>query len=99
MADDQKSPSTDRRSFIKEIVGGAFTLIGTIFAIRHDRREQEKHDWARADRQQGQIVEVRGTIEGHSSVQANLSVAHETDSALPITPVRKSSSDHVTIPI
>ena len=58
MTDEQKPLSTGRRSFIKEIVGGAFTLIGAILAIRHDKREQEKHEWARADRQQGQVVEI-----------------------------------------
>lgn len=85
MPDDQKPPSTDRRSFIKEIVGGTSTLIYAILAIRHDRREEEKHDLARADRQQGRIVHARAVGHSHSSGYANATVI--------------SSADRVTIPI
>ena len=69
---DEQAPS--RRSFLEKTIGGAVTLIGAILAIRHDRREQEKHEWARADRQQGQVIEI-GT-------------AQETDTAMPVIAVR-----------
>lgn len=53
----------------------------------------------RANRPQGRIVETRAKIETHSSLRATIKVAHETDTALPIKPVLKPSSDRVTIPI
>ena len=64
----EKQDQTTRRSVLEKAIGGAVTFAGLIWAYRHDQREQEKHGWARADRQQTKIVDV-GVARDNASIR------------------------------
>ncbi|MGI9488968.1 MAG: hypothetical protein ACR2RF_24420 [Geminicoccaceae bacterium] len=95
----------DRRWLVKRItalasvvsVGGAAVFVrDTFFAWRRDQREQEKHDLALADRQQGQVVEI-GRAEEIDTARPLIAVRADQKAYLPTS--KGSITVDPTIPI